>query len=177
MKKSKDADVEFVAIDEDDSADVPVLLPWKAPVVGSLESIVSLFETESDPELAKKFIDWAIRSQTYDQRYDESDAEFARRIKVMEQLKKHGTIKYCEQCQKIESFTPKESCWLLTITFPEVSNWCRCKKEESHNDMFQEKQKRIEELEREIEVLRLYGNKDCTAMADEVLKGEREHGK
>lgn len=28
---------------------------------------------------------------------------------------------------------------------------------------------RIKRLEREIEVLRLYGNKDCTAMADEIL--------
>jgi hypothetical protein len=28
---------------------------------------------------------------------------------------------------------------------------------------------RIEELEREVEVLRQYGNKDCTAMADEAL--------
>lgn len=29
-----------------------------------------------------------------------------------------------------------------------------------------------EKLKREIEVLRLYGNKDCTAMADEVLDNE-----
>lgn len=28
---------------------------------------------------------------------------------------------------------------------------------------------RIRKLEHEIEVLRFYGNKDCTAMADEVL--------
>jgi hypothetical protein len=31
---------------------------------------------------------------------------------------------------------------------------------------------RIKRLEREVELLRLYGNKDCTAMADEVLKKE-----
>lgn len=32
----------------------------------------------------------------------------------------------------------------------------------------------IDELEREVEVLRLYGNKDCTAMADEALqKGKK----
>jgi predicted RNase H-like nuclease (RuvC/YqgF family) len=32
--------------------------------------------------------------------------------------------------------------------------------------------KRIKRLEREVELLRLYGNKDCTAQADEVLKKE-----
>jgi hypothetical protein len=31
---------------------------------------------------------------------------------------------------------------------------------------------RIKRLEREVEMLRLYGNKDCTAMADEVLAKE-----
>lgn len=31
---------------------------------------------------------------------------------------------------------------------------------------------RVAELERENEYLRRYGNKDCTAMADEALKGE-----
>lgn len=31
---------------------------------------------------------------------------------------------------------------------------------------------RINRLEREVELLRLYGNKDCTAQADEVLKKE-----
>lgn len=31
---------------------------------------------------------------------------------------------------------------------------------------------RIKRLEREVELLRLYGNKDCTAQADEVLKKE-----
>ena len=29
---------------------------------------------------------------------------------------------------------------------------------------------RIKRMEREVEVLRLYGNKDCTAMADQALK-------
>ena len=29
-------------------------------------------------------------------------------------------------------------------------------------------------LKREVEVLRLYGNKDCTAMADEALNNEEE---
>ena len=32
---------------------------------------------------------------------------------------------------------------------------------------------RIEELEEEVEVLRLYGNKSCTAMADEELERRR----
>lgn len=31
---------------------------------------------------------------------------------------------------------------------------------------------RIKRLGREVELLRLYGNKDCTAQADEVLKKE-----
>ncbi len=31
---------------------------------------------------------------------------------------------------------------------------------------------RIKRLEREVELLRFYGNKDCTAQADEVLKKE-----
>ena len=31
---------------------------------------------------------------------------------------------------------------------------------------------RIKRLEREVELLRLYGNKDCTAMADEALSKE-----
>ena len=31
---------------------------------------------------------------------------------------------------------------------------------------------RIKRLEREVELLRLYGNKDCTAMADEALAKE-----
>lgn len=31
---------------------------------------------------------------------------------------------------------------------------------------------RIQRLRREVELLRLYGNKDCTAQADEVLKKE-----
>ena len=31
---------------------------------------------------------------------------------------------------------------------------------------------RIKRLEREVELLRLYGNKDCTAQAEEVLKKE-----
>ena len=33
-------------------------------------------------------------------------------------------------------------------------------------------QDRIKRLEREIELLRLYGNKDCTAMADKALSKE-----
>ena len=33
-------------------------------------------------------------------------------------------------------------------------------------------QDRIKRLRREVELLRLYGNKDCTAQADEVLKKE-----
>ena len=33
-------------------------------------------------------------------------------------------------------------------------------------------QDRIKRLEREVELLRFYGNKDCTAQADEVLKKE-----
>jgi hypothetical protein len=32
-----------------------------------------------------------------------------------------------------------------------------------------DKKARIEDLEREVYVLRLYGNKDCTAMADDLL--------
>ena len=32
--------------------------------------------------------------------------------------------------------------------------------------------KEVQKLKREIEVLRQYGNKDCTAMADEVLDNE-----
>jgi hypothetical protein len=35
--------------------------------------------------------------------------------------------------------------------------------------------KRMNELEEEIEVLRLYGNKDCTAMADEELQRRRSN--
>jgi hypothetical protein len=31
---------------------------------------------------------------------------------------------------------------------------------------------RIKRLEREVELLRIYGNKDCIAQADEVLKKE-----
>jgi hypothetical protein len=33
-------------------------------------------------------------------------------------------------------------------------------------------EERIKRLEREVELLRFYGNKDCTAQADEVLKKE-----
>jgi hypothetical protein len=36
----------------------------------------------------------------------------------------------------------------------------------------EEQKQRIKRLEREVEVLRLYGNKDCTAMADEALSKE-----
>ncbi len=44
---------------------------------------------------------------------------------------------------------------------------------ENHNQQNQEELKaRIKHLEREVEVLRLYGNKDCIAQADEVLKKE-----
>ena len=32
---------------------------------------------------------------------------------------------------------------------------------------------RIKRMEREVEVLRLYGNKDCTAMADQALKEDK----
>ena len=32
---------------------------------------------------------------------------------------------------------------------------------------------RIQRLEREVEMLRLYGNKDCTAQADEALKEDK----
>jgi hypothetical protein len=35
-----------------------------------------------------------------------------------------------------------------------------------------EKDKEIERLREEVRVLRLYGNKDCTSMADEALKQE-----
>lgn len=35
----------------------------------------------------------------------------------------------------------------------------------------------IERLHQEIEVLRRYGNKDCTAMADAALEQKRETGK
>jgi uncharacterized protein YlxW (UPF0749 family) len=42
---------------------------------------------------------------------------------------------------------------------------------ENHNQQNQEELKaRIKHLEREVEVLRRYGNKDCTAQADEALK-------
>jgi oligoribonuclease NrnB/cAMP/cGMP phosphodiesterase (DHH superfamily) len=34
----------------------------------------------------------------------------------------------------------------------------------------EDRAERIKHLEREVEVLRLYGNKDCTAQADEALK-------
>lgn len=34
--------------------------------------------------------------------------------------------------------------------------------------------KQIQQLEREIDILRTYGNKDCTAMADEHLAGIKE---
>ena len=33
-------------------------------------------------------------------------------------------------------------------------------------------EERIKRLEREVELLRFYGNKDCTAQADEALKKE-----
>jgi len=32
----------------------------------------------------------------------------------------------------------------------------------------------VERLQREVDALRLYGNKDCTAMADEALKEQRD---
>ena len=35
---------------------------------------------------------------------------------------------------------------------------------------------RIKRLEREVKTLRLYGNKDCTAQADEVLKEQAKPG-
>lgn len=40
------------------------------------------------------------------------------------------------------------------------------------NEGFQRLERENKRLKREIEVLRLYGNKDCTAMADEVLDNE-----
>jgi SMC interacting uncharacterized protein involved in chromosome segregation len=40
------------------------------------------------------------------------------------------------------------------------------------NEGFQRLEKENKRLKREIEVLRQYGNKDCTAMADEVLDNE-----
>jgi archaellum component FlaC len=39
-------------------------------------------------------------------------------------------------------------------------------------DEIQRLEDRIKRLEREVEVLRLCGNKDCTAMADEALSKE-----
>jgi len=42
----------------------------------------------------------------------------------------------------------------------------------AHNDEIKKLQEENKRLKREIEVLRLYGNKDCTAMADEVLDNE-----
>ena len=45
---------------------------------------------------------------------------------------------------------------------------------ENHNQQNQEELKaRIQHLEREVELLRLYGNKDCTAQADEALKEDK----
>lgn len=42
---------------------------------------------------------------------------------------------------------------------------------ENHNQQNQEELKaRIQRLEREVYALRLYGNRDCTAMADQALK-------
>lgn len=48
-----------------------------------------------------------------------------------------------------------------------------------HQSALDDESKKIQELEkentrlkREIEILRLYGNKDCTSMADEVLSNE-----
>ena len=37
-------------------------------------------------------------------------------------------------------------------------------------EQLKQSQARVAELEREIGVLRIYGNKDCTAMADEALR-------
>lgn len=45
--------------------------------------------------------------------------------------------------------------------------------ERFHNIAVAEKNKEIERLREEVRVLRLYGNKDCTSMADEVLKQEQ----
>ena len=42
---------------------------------------------------------------------------------------------------------------------------------ENHNQQNQKELKaRIQRLEREVYALRLYGNRDCTAMADQALK-------
>ena len=38
----------------------------------------------------------------------------------------------------------------------------------------EEREAREARLRREIEVLRFYGNKDCTTMADDALKAERD---
>lgn len=51
-----------------------------------------------------------------------------------------------------------------------VASYCREKL--SCTDAGRKYMERLERAEREIEVLRLYGNKDCTAMADEALAQE-----
>lgn len=51
---------------------------------------------------------------------------------------------------------------------PTCGNWCMDKKCPLCL------QKKVEELEREVEVLRQYGNKDCTDQADEVLEEEMQ---
>mgnify|MGYP001825929840 CR=1 FL=1 len=51
--------------------------------------------------------------------------------------------------------------------------YCKvCRDEQA--DALAAKDKRIASLEREVEILRAWGNKDCTAMADEALAKEQD---
>jgi molecular chaperone GrpE (heat shock protein) len=50
--------------------------------------------------------------------------------------------------------------------------WAACERIEELEAQVKAYANRIKRLEREVELLRLFGNKDCTAQADEVLKKE-----
>lgn len=81
-----------------------------------------------------------------------SDKEIIKYKDVGKQTSLHGWINACKYKQK------------------EINKLIDCAGKDNERDL--KLQAENAKLKREVEVLRLYCNKDCTAMADEVLENE-----
>ncbi len=89
-----------------------------------------------------------------------------------------------DRIKRLEKAGDKMHDWLMSknrigCDMEIASEWTRAKKnkpaaiKDFQNMLsYEDAINKIRQLDREVEVLRLHGNKDCTAMADEVLAKE-----
>ena len=75
-------------------------------------------------------------------------------------------MNFCPHCHSGNDPVLKATTWACGVRFND-SLW---RTKECYDRQNARLKKRIKRLEREVYALRLYGNRDCTAMADQALK-------